>query len=637
MCGIFGHLSEGPSLSDGRVKRALTALQHRGPDGEGIWRREGSATPRVVLGHRRLAIIDLSAAAAQPFASAMGTERLVFNGEIYNYIEVRTELRSKGVSFRTESDTEVLLESYRHWGEACVDQLNGMFAFAIWDEARCRLFLARDRFGEKPLYVVGDGGAFAFASEVKALVAAGLVAVELDDRALRPYVLHDELDGSRRTIYRNVQRVLPGESLLVERDRQGWRVSRRRYWRLPEYGTAKVSADDAAAEVRRLFEDSVRLRLRSDVPVGTSLSGGLDSSAVICTIQRLGAAGGQKAFSARMSDPRLDEGPFIQAVLRQTGIPGHEVVPDAGALAAQFPKLCWHMEEPFPATSMFAQFLVMALAREHGVTVLLDGQGADELLAGYAEYGRFYLEDLLRGLEWDRFRTEYRRLKAAKGVPPLSRTGTVAAFLPGAWSRRLRAGQNETKVLARYFRSSWLVEGRDGSDVTASTPYRRRLGAKLAFAAERGPLQSLLRYGDRNSMAWSRELRQPFLDHRLAEFVHALPSEHKISGPVTKFVMRQAMRGIVPDAVLGRLDKLGYQAPQSEWLGGTLAGWAEERLTAAKALLGDRLEDDPVATFRGMPRPLAEWTHARATLRLLTVAECVTQMRSNQAQGHDEH
>jgi asparagine synthase (glutamine-hydrolysing) len=634
MCGIFGVVSTKKVESPGMTVRALKSLAHRGPDGEGFWNRT-QGSPFVTLGHRRLAILDLSESAAQPMLSPDGLHCLIFNGEIYNYQELRAQLETFGANFHSTGDTEVLLMAYQKWGKDCLERLNGMFSFAIWDETLQELFAARDRFGEKPFFYCcsPEKGLFAFASEIKALVAAGLARAELNDSALRRYVRYGVLDGSEETLYRNVRRLMPGHALRVRCKDDRLEVRNWRYWSLTKGEERNpIDLNRASEEFRELFEDSVRLRLRADVPVGTSLSGGVDSSAVVCTIRRLGASGGQKTFSARMEEQSLDEGVYINEVLLNSGVEGHDVIPSHEDLQEYFGTLCWHMEEPFPATSMFAQFLVMRLAQEHGVTVLLDGQGADELLAGYHGYFRLHYEDLLCSWSFAEFINEFRSYSDLRsGAVPMSWKGVFASFLPPSWNQALQNHRLEDRAFALWWNSSWLNEAARETCETQELPYRRRLNAALLRDALGGELQALLRYGDRNSMAASRELRQPFLDHRLAEFAFRLPSECKIFRGFTKVVLRNAMRGIVPEMILNRVDKLGYQAPQGKWLNGPLKQWVEERLEDIQPEFKGRVQSNPLEHFRSLGYPLNEWDDARSLFRFLTLGECFSQMKANSA------
>jgi asparagine synthase (glutamine-hydrolysing) len=631
VCGVFGVLSCADRRLRVCVNAALHSIAHRGPDGEGIWHRPVDEPPFVSFGFRRLAILDLSELAAQPMHADDSTCSIVFNGEIYNFKELRAELMGYGYRFSSSGDTEVLLAAYRHWGERCLERLNGMFAFAIWDERRHRLFVARDRFGEKPLFYFfnEERTAFVFASEMKALVASGMVPLRMHEDALRRYVRYDILDGDEQSLYVGVYRLLPGRSLTVELadGRLQQRVTR--YWFPENVSPSGLGLDQAAEGLRELLTDSVRLRLRSDVPVGTSLSGGIDSSAIVCLIRQLGARGGQKTFSARMEDPALDESRFINAIKDATGLQGFEVVPRAEDLTALFPLLCRHMEEPFPATSMFAQFMVMKLARDNNVTVLLDGQGADELLGGYSHYFKLRYGDMVRRLNFREFCNEHARYREHhNGLGVLTGKGILAAFLPESAVRWRGFEYQVQHEFEQWWRDDWLFGSRSAASTGSATPYFGRFDARLMDDALNGPLQALLRYGDRNSMAWSREVRQPFLDHRVAEFVFALDASAKIGDGTSKIVLRKAMRGIVPQVILDRHDKLGFQAPLANWLGDKLSSWSEAMLEQACDELVGRLAPNIVDRFRRLTRPLDEWGMARCIFRILTLGETTRQLKT---------
>lgn len=620
MCGIFGSLTIGRDLPADAMDRALQAIMHRGPDGDGRWFRPSGRQIGVALGHRRLAINDLSAAGLQPMLAPAGNAAMVFNGEIYNFLELRSELEAAGVHFHSKCDSEVLLAAYLEFGAAALARFNGMFAFAIWDEAREALFLARDRFGEKPLYFTlhEDRRSFGFASEIKALLAAGLCGGELDEAALRDYLNDGLPDARSQTVFAAVQRLMPAEMMWVRVVDGQLKIQRETYWRLPASGTSPESIGAATGRFRELFEQSIRLRLRADVAIGTSLSGGIDSSAVICTVKKVGAAGGQRAFTARMSEPRLDEGRYVDEVLRATGIPGYSVVPEAATFVARFSKLCWHMEEPFPATSMFAQFEVMRIAHEQNTTVILDGQGADELLAGYGIYQRIWQLELLRKWQFRQLFAERRHYRQLHGRDALG-WRTLGSAL---WS----GGREPPRASAESaaFGSFWSSEWRSGPGPSS---FPQTLVASLEHDLTGGPLQALLRYGDRNSMAWARELRQPFLDHELVEYSHALNTACKLHHGVSKRVLREAMRDTVPAVILARHDKLGYQAPLGSWLTRELRSWVEAQLAAAREVLGERLVPDPVAVYRGWTG-INDWGNGRALMRLMTLAEGIRQVRS---------
>jgi asparagine synthase (glutamine-hydrolysing) len=632
MCGIVGLLTPDRRAGGDALSASLALLAHRGPDGEGTWCRSAAGPPFVTFGHRRLAIIDRSDAGAQPMVRDGGRLAVTCNGEIYNYRELRAELEARGRRFRSATDTEVLLHAYDEWGAGCLERLNGMFAFAIWDERRQELFAARDRFGEKPFHYVWDPRArvFAFASEIKALLAVSGVAAALDERALYRFVAFGEQAGAKQSLWQGVRR-LPHAHALTLRwrgDAADLRIDR--YWDIDLDREDAMPTARAATRFAELFADSVRLRLRADVAVGTSLSGGLDSSAVVCQIHALGAAGGQKTFSARMEEPSLDEGDYIAAVVERTGVEAHEVWPSAAELRERFGRVCHHLEEPFPSTSPFAQHLVMRLASEHDVTVLLDGQGADELLAGYRPYFTARYADLAARWRLARLWEESRAFRARHARPfPLSGRAVAARLAPGlhrAWRSFDGRVTDDSKSGLHWWRPDWLDRFKDEAATPLPAGRRDRLTRRLYADALQGPLQELLRYGDRNSMAWSRELREPFLDHRLAEFVFALPPEHKIHRGETKVLMREAFRGLVPPRILARQDKLGYQAPLVTWLRGPLRSWAAGKLAAVEDTFAGRMIPGAADRFLASAPRLDE-ASAWPLFSLLTLGECAEQMR----------
>ena len=633
MCGIVGMVEIGSSAARYAVASALDSLCHRGPDDGGVWATQVSNIT-VAVGHRRLSIIDLTAAGAQPmlggedgpFHPALSVDdpasfALVYNGEIYNYVELRDELRRGGHIFSSSGDTEVLLAAYARWGEECLDRLNGMFAFALWDRRRRRLVCARDRFGEKPFYyALGEGGQrFAFASEVKALVAAGAVSPELDSRAVYRFFRFGEQAGVAATVWRGVRRLLPGEMLIVDTSGPRLVVRARRYWDVP-VGDSEPSADTlahAATRFAELFADSVRIRLRSDVPVGTSLSGGLDSSSVLCQIHTLGAASSQKAFTARMEEKALDEGYYVDLVLAHTGVSGHSVVPTAREFLGELDRLAFHQEEPFTSTSVFASYLVHRLAKAHGVTVMLDGQGADEYLAGYSHYIPFLLASLARRGKWLAWRRERKGAREVVGVDPVPFRAALRYRGRGLVNRTgssqvLVDDEHDISFLGDSLRAEFAAEEARTIAITGD-PFKGRLYADLMH----GHLQELLRYADRNSMAFSREVRLPFLDHRLVEFSFSLPSRMLLGDGWSKRVLRLAMQGIVPQEILARRDKIGFAVPWAEWWNDKLvARTLRDRLLDAREDLGELIAVDAVPDG------------SQAALGVLSMAASLRQLRS---------
>ncbi|MEW6212939.1 MAG: asparagine synthase (glutamine-hydrolyzing) [Acidobacteriota bacterium] len=634
MCGITGVLKTNRRIEFCEVTLPLGLLSHRGPDGEGVWKRSDDRPPFVALGHRRLAIIDLTDAARQPMSSDDSSLHLTYNGEIYNYVELMTELESLGHSFRSRSDTEVILRAYEEWGERCLDHFNGMFAFALWDERKKELFAARDRFGEKPFHYSWNPqtGVFAFASEIKSLMVLPEVEASIDDRALYRFIAFQELAGAEQTLWRGVKRLPHAHFLKLRWQRDRFGLTIQRYWDIDLEREENISLAEAAARLGEIFADSIRLRLRADVPVGSSLSGGLDSSSVVCQIHALGAAAGQKTFSARMEDPALDEGRYISAVLAQTGIEGHEVWPSATEFEKVFSRLCYHLEEPFLSTSQFAQHLVMRLAAENNVTVLLDGQGADEMLAGYIPYFINRYADMAEGWRLVALWRERRGFHARhERAFPLSMKMLLARMLPGAY-RLLRDSANRSQPaspngMSAWCGRNWLIEFADEQPTELGTSKRDGLTRKLYQDAMQGELQELLRYGDRNSMAFSREVRQPFLDHRIAELLFALPPDCKLFDGETKVVLRRAVKDLIPKAILRRQDKLGYQAPLPTWLAAPLKSWAEGRLDQARRDFPDHLAADAVEKFRSLAEGMNE-NRARDFFAWLTLAETTRELRN---------
>jgi asparagine synthase (glutamine-hydrolysing) len=573
MCGIVAVISR-EALSREVLDAMRDRLAHRGPDGARSW---VTTTPRGVvgLGHRRLSIIDLTKAADQPMFDASGDLALVYNGEIYNYVELREELSSSGRFFSTQSDTEVLLAAYERWGVDCLPRLNGMFAFALWDGRRGELFVARDRFGEKPLFYARlPGGGLAIASEMKALFAHPDVALSERESAIRSYVEGRFYEDGEETMFDGVLRLMAAHAMVV-----GDEGSLRRRWRYwtPDYAAPDERFDETAAteQFRALLERSVRTRLRSDVPVGTSLSGGLDSSTIVCL---LAAARmhtptlTQNTFSGRFdgTDPTLSEGPYIDLVVERTGVDAHSVTPTPAGLIEESQRVHWHQEEPFLSASIYLQWCVMRLAQEHETTVLLDGQGADELLAGYQFYFPTYQRDLVDRGQFGRLIRETaafrRRLRRASRGYANSRRRFDHDVALGA------------RVLASAWRSrSSLPQSDYEAGIPAAAP-GMRLRRQIAEALQYNSLPMLLRYADRNAMAFSRETRFPFLDHELVDWCVRLPDRAFVRDGWQKHILRQASGDILPPEIRWRVDKVGYAAPLDLWLRDPLRDWAYERL-----------------------------------------------------------
>jgi asparagine synthase (glutamine-hydrolysing) len=541
MCGLCGVVELDRPPARETVERMLDDLAHRGPDGRGVFAADG-----VCLGHLRLAIIDLSDAGLEPFASDDGRLQLVFNGEIYNYLELREELRGKGHVFRTATDTEVLLAGYREWGARCVERFNGMWAFAVWDTERRSLFASRDRLGVKPLYYRLDGGRLAFASEPW-LLGDGRANVN----AIRDYVEQGYLDQGEETFFAGVRRLPPAHSLTF--DANGLRLDC--YWQL-EPGDPPP---DAQAAVRETFLDAVRLQLRADVPVGTCLSGGIDSSSIAVAVAHHGHEQ-QKTVTAYFDDAGFDERPYAQAVVDRTGADAHWITFTAADLVENLPAIVQAQGEPFGSTSICAGWFVMRQAKRAGLTVMLDGQGGDELFAGYRAYFGYRLSDLLHARRVGEAAAELRAFAGVNGP----RWAAVALVNPHVPERVRLASRARLRGSASLVSPDLRALPASNGDEAFAFPDRLRRHQQLVLS--RRGLPELLRYEDRNSMAHSLEARVPLLDHRLVELAFSLPGDELIRRGETKSVLRRALADLLPPNVRDRRDKLGFATPESRFL-----------------------------------------------------------------------
>lgn len=506
-------------------------------------------------------------------ADAAARAVITYNGEIYNYRELRERLRAEGTEFRSSGDTEVLLQAYLRWGESALSELNGMFAFAIFDSARRRLFCARDRFGEKPLYFAEGDGFFAFASEIKALLALDGVGDTCDPTRALGFLASGRrgLDDARTTPFSGIRQLLPGEAMTVDLDSLAVAISR--YWEpKPDPAAARLNEADAAGRFRALLSDAVALRLRSDVPLGSCLSGGLDSSAIVCLArQHLGADVPYHVFSGRFPGHAADEGRWADIVATATAATVHVSRPTAEDLVSRLDAFAWANELPVGSASQYAQWCVFESAKEAGVTVLLDGQGGDEILGGYEQYFRSYLDALRAEGEHARANEEEAAIRERY---PLALPGT-AERLKRALPQSLRHLLGRLAGKGSDFGFGLSSDMRHAVQNVATAPSRAGTGfhplsQALAEDALEAHLPALLRYGDRNSMAHSREVRLPFCDHRIAEFALSLPAPCLMGGAETKRLLRQAIAGIVPEAVRTRWNKQGFLPPQPAWFKGAL-------------------------------------------------------------------
>lgn len=575
MCGIAGIITNRPDAPTKASLRAMAAsLAHRGPDGEGFWKDDAN---RIFFAHRRLSIIDLSDASHQPFE--FGNYVLIFNGEIYNYRELKQELRLKGYQFSTSGDSEVIPAAFDCWGNDCLHRFDGMFAFALYNRATQKMLIARDRFGEKPLYFHaryaerGRLDYFYFASEMKALWAAG-VPREINHTLLANYISPGFVQNpivKTDTFFRENLSLPPGYLLEVETGAMRFVMKRwyEPYKRIGHLGPEEISDENRVTEqFYHLLTGSVERRLRSDVPVGTSLSGGLDSSSIVAVIDVLkkkqrGLEGwANVCFSAVFPGFEKNEAGYSKMVAEKFGISQHVVEPSGTGLADLFTEMMYYQEEPVQSSSALAQYMVYREAKNEAVSVLLDGQGADEVLAGYSRYSHWYLQQMLRD--------NPRAMQAEKSL--LRQNGMLdtwgvfnylSAWLPHQTAQLLKQKailQQKKSPLHPDYLASW------GDKNTLFKPEVRSLEDILYFNTFQFGLEELLRYADRNSMAHGREVRLPFLSHELVEFVFSLPAHFKIRRGFGKWILRKAMEPLLPAEITWRKGKTGFEPPQKHWM-----------------------------------------------------------------------
>ena len=564
MCAIAGIVGK-RSIKEDTVEFMTDVQVHRGPDDSGLW---SSADATTVFGHRRLSIIDVTSAGHQP----MERNGLVitYNGEIYNYLELRKCLQAEGVAFRTESDTEVLLAAYAQWGEQCVTELNGMFAFAIFDPNNKRVFCARDHFGEKPFLYHVAPDFFAFASEYKALLSLQGVGAEFDPSRVLQFLHHPSrgLDDDEQTVFDQIKQLPPAHCLTL--DLNTLTYSTRRYWDVrPDMSVANLTQEDAEARFRDLLIDSVRLRMRSDVPLGSCLSGGLDSSSIVCIARELlGDDRPYKTFTGRFPGSEADEWTWAEQIIEKSNATSHSTEPTCDGLLTDMASFMWHNELPVGSSSQYAQWCIFRLAGENDVTVLLDGQGGDELLGGYEQYFEHYLASLKGNNSSSEIDREHAQIQARYPLALKTAAQLGKQMIP----HRLRNVIAHATGLGNDFSLGlkWPAASKvldllgNANEVPADF---HPLTAALYEESLYTHLPVLLRYGDRNSMAHSREVRLPFCDHRIAEFSLSMSARVLMGGAQTKRLLRGAMKDILPGSTRERWGKQGFLPPQADWYG----------------------------------------------------------------------
>jgi asparagine synthase (glutamine-hydrolysing) len=583
MCGIAGIYN--PSGVDTRFLTEISkTIRHRGPDDEGfmiidqnnsVQYLKGRDTitelanlpsvetftgaARLAFVHRRLSIIDLSPAGHQPMVASEFGLSIVYNGEIYNYLELRLELQHLGYTFKTESDTEVILLSYKQWSENCVSHFIGMWAFAIFDHNKNILFCSRDRFGIKPFYYYEKPGLFAFASELKALFALPQIKPEMDEAKAIEFLVNSNMNFQGKTFFSGIYHLNQGHNMVY--DLKTGKSSVQKYYQLQISNSLdNISPNDAVSQFSDLIESSIKLHLRSDVPVGSCLSGGLDSGTILARVMSAGLTNKFSTFTAAFPGSHVDETKYIRALKERYDFSDFYTYPDLNKILREADLFLWHQELPVQSTSMFAQWEVMKLAHEHSVKVLLDGQGMDEILGGYSEFTGSYLLGMLTKGRFHKFLKAYSDLKSNYKTSSILNELSRASFyyLPEIFRYRFYS--------ARRIGSS--IISRNYNDVLKEMKFPERITNSMketSVNSINNILPALLRYEDRSSMAFSVESRVPYLDHRIAEFCLNLPDELKIHKGWTKYILRKSSEPYLPNDITWRKEKFGFVTPERLW------------------------------------------------------------------------
>jgi len=602
MCGINGIALSSRSRESIEVpvlERMRDVIRHRGPDDKGIF-----IDGRVGLGHRRLSIVDV-AAGHQPMTNEDGSLHITYNGEIYNHADFRPELEAAGHTYRTHCDTETILHLYEEYGQSCVNQLRGMFAFAIWDQRRRELFIARDRLGVKPLYYTHtDDGSLYFGSEIKTLLEAGAVKAEINYQALPDYLANHATSG-QDTLFRGVKRLLPGHTLL-------WRdgeIQLKKYW---DVSFAKTndegrSEQDFIAEWAEMFRTSVRLRLMADVPLGMFLSGGIDSSAIAAVMSRM-VDEPIKTFSVAFAEREANELEYARIVARAFKTDHHEIVVSPEDFFNALPRLVWHEDEPLAHPSSVALYFVSYLASQQ-VKVVLTGEGSDELLAGYGRY-RKTIFNLALGARYENLTTAGIRKTIKAGIAGMPAGSKVKQKL-------LRTFLTLSPTIESIYFDNFAVFPRTMQNELLTAEVRERIGAtdpyagiravldqtdassmldRLLYADIKTYLHELLMKQDQMSMATSVESRVPFLDHKLVEFTSQLPERLKLRGWTTKYVLRKSMQGILPETILSR-PKMGFPVPVGAWFRGAYSSIVDDYVLSERTMSRGLFNPDFVSSL----------------------------------------
>lgn len=579
MCGLAGFLSKHVRYSPEQIKAATASLSHRGEEEEAYWQNENGS---LSFGHKRLCIIDPDKRSSQPY-HYLDRFVILHNGELYNYLELKKELQKRGYHFTTTSDTEVIVAAYAAFGSECVKQFDGMFAFAIWDKQEQILFAARDRFGEKPFFFFYNEEEFLFGSEMKALWSAG-VPKEVNNQMLYNYLTIGYTSNPfnpQETFYQHIYK-LPAASFL-RYSLPGHTLSIEKYWIIDAVVNHAISEADAIEQFQSLLSASVHKRLRSDVAIGTSLSGGLDSSAIVALCDKLKADQySHKCFTAVFRNFDKNEEAQAKLVSGQLNLEQHLVNISDEDLLEEMDKLMWHQEEPVGSTSVLAQYKVYEAAKKNGITVLLDGQGADELLGGYHKYYKWYWQELYANKQLQKS-GEFTAARNLGIQERFSWKNKATALFPHFAMAMLQSSKTKKAFKQPDLQAEFAFSNKQS--LYYATPIDSTLNSALYFNTFTYGLEELLRYADRNSMAHAVEVRLPFLSHQLAEFLFTLPPKFKINNGWAKWILRKASESLLPSSIVWRKDKTGFEPPQKQWMQNKSV---QEQITGAKKLLVER-------------------------------------------------
>ena len=573
MCGIFGFVSQKELVDLTKLEAVSKIIQHRGPDDEGYLLAstetknhrsfKGDSSPsnlnhphinsavsdyNLAFLHRRLSIIDLSVAGHQPMSYENGNFWITLNGEIYNYLELKTELEKLGYLFKSITDTEVVLAAFAQWGYECVNRFNGMWAFAIWDVKKQELFLSRDRLGVKPLYYTFSDGTFIFSSEIKGILKYSNNHFDFNEKKIREYLIKGQIiiGESEETMFNGISQLQPGSNLILK----GKNYKIEKYWAI-KINISKASREEHLRRFKELFQDSLKLRMRSDVEVGSCLSGGIDSTSIVSYASKEFNVK-FNTFSAIWPNTRHDEYKYMKLVNEMYNAHSNYIETDLSDIIGLIDKITWHQEIPIAGSSLVAQWEVMKKARKEGVPVLLDGQGADEILSGYPAYLIPYVNELVsRG----KIKTLMQFVKNKEyygfGLKRIFKQQVKRYLLKPAIKPLLPISKQELKKYCNTLRYNSSLSSNFLPDY-------------LKEQIEKSNLSSLLHFEDRNSMAHSIEARVPFLDYRLVEYCINIPSEQKISNGFTKTILRDTMKEYIPKEIFMRRDKIGFSTPIEE-------------------------------------------------------------------------